>query len=208
MLLWQPLDEPVLGLLLVLGHATRDPSQLDWEWDRRGHLVTGSSSRLTLPWSEGSPPSVCIVPLVTFFPLFVLFCPQHLSKVSVAQATRVCLLKEISYMRHTVCLWDEDGPESPSFSSSRLPSSDLSTAGISLAKSTGSDIDRISAFSSLPTVHLRQRSIPPPVYSLRNHLPIRPRSQPLSPFALPIGRNPWDVFSSSWTPSFLAGAGF
>ena len=43
---------------------------------------------------------------------------------------------------------DEDEPESPSLSSSRFSSSDVSTAGISFAKSTGSDIDRSSAFSS------------------------------------------------------------
>ena len=65
-----------------------------------------------------------------------------------------------------------------------------------------------SLSSLLRAAHLRQRSIPPPVYFRHYRLPIRPSSQPLLPFALPIGRNPWDAFPSSWTPSFFAGAGF
>ena len=49
---------------------------------------------------------------------------------------------------------DEDEPQSLSLSSSGLSSSDMSTAGISLAKSTSSDIDRISV-SVISHHHLR-----------------------------------------------------
>ena len=131
--LWQPLDDPILRLLPVLGHTARDPSQLNWEWDRRGRRVTGSSS--PRPWSKGSPPSFCVVPLVTF--LLPSFCapPSSASARGVCGAGNQALSSQGDYLNAPY-----DMPVGMKTNLNRCRC-DVSTAGISLAKSTGSDID-------------------------------------------------------------------
>ena len=193
----------------MLGHTAQDPSQLDWEWDRRGRPVTGSSSRSTGPWSEGSPPSICVVPLATF--LLPSFCAlsSSASVRGVCGAGNPAVSSQGDLVNAPydvpVGMWTDLTPrrsrplDSPRLTCRPLASFWLKAPVVTLMESLP---------SLLPAAHRRQRSIPLPAYSLRYRLPICPRSQPLSPFALPIGRNPWDTFSSSWTPSFLAGAGF
>ena len=153
----------------MLGHTARDPSQLDWEWDRRGRPVTGSSSCLTRPWSEGSPPSVCVVPLVTF--LLPSFCalPSSASVRGVSGAGNPAVSSQGDLvnaphdlpvgMRTKLNRRRSRPLDSPRLTFRPLVSLWLKALVVTLIEPLP---------SLLPAAHLRQRSIPPPVYSLRS----------------------------------------
>ena len=179
-LLWQPLDEPVLQLLPVLGHTALDPSQLDWEWDRGGRRVTCSSSHLIRPWSEGSPPSFCVVPLVTF--LLPCFCapPSSASARAVCGAANPAVSSQGDLVNAPY-----DLPVRMKTKLNRRRSRPLDFLRLTCRPlvSLWPKAPSVTLTESLPSLlraaQLRERSIPPPVYSHRYRLPIRPRSQPL-----------------------------